>query len=104
MLQGLDELEAIAAENGGIRQLLDETWRKVYQANCLRRLFTREEMRAACMYPSTLRCKQSCGDDARCHDRTSPCAGAVTCSTFLPRNASVKLPIMPGANAGERAH
>jgi hypothetical protein len=31
----------------GIRQLLDENWRKVYRANAPRGLFSREEMQAA---------------------------------------------------------
>ena len=31
LLYSLDDLEDIAAEKGGIRQLLDEKWRKVYQ-------------------------------------------------------------------------
>ncbi len=47
MLYSLDELEALAAEKGGIRALLDEKWRKVYQANAPRNLFTKSEMRAA---------------------------------------------------------
>src|SRR5215472_4222592 len=32
LLYSLDDLEDIAREKGGIRQLLDEKWRKVYQA------------------------------------------------------------------------
>jgi hypothetical protein len=32
----LDDLEEIATEKGGIRQLLDEKWVKVYKANTLR--------------------------------------------------------------------
>jgi hypothetical protein len=47
LLYSLDELEVIATENGGIRQLLDEKWRKVYKANAPRRLFTRSEVHAA---------------------------------------------------------
>ena len=47
LLYSLDDLEEIAAEKGGIRALLDEKWRKVYQANAPRRLFTTSEMRAA---------------------------------------------------------
>ena len=47
LLYSLDDLEEIAAEKGGIRQLLDEKWRKVYQANAPRGLFTMAEMRAA---------------------------------------------------------
>jgi hypothetical protein len=47
LLYSLDELEEIAAEKGGIRRLLDEKWRKVYNANAPRGLFTRSEMRAA---------------------------------------------------------
>jgi hypothetical protein len=43
LLYSLDELEAIAAEKGGVRQLLDEKWRKVYKANAPRRLFTCDE-------------------------------------------------------------
>ena len=33
LLYSLDELEEIAVQKGGIRQLLDEKWRKVYKAN-----------------------------------------------------------------------
>ena len=47
LLYSLDDLEDIAAEKGGIRQLLDEKWRKVYKANAPRGLFTMHEMRAA---------------------------------------------------------
>ncbi len=47
LLYSLDDLEDIAREKGGIRQLLDEKWRKVYQANTPRGLFTTAEMRAA---------------------------------------------------------
>jgi hypothetical protein len=47
LLYSLDDLEDIAAAKGGIRQLLDEKWRKVYQANAPRGLFTRGEMSAA---------------------------------------------------------
>lgn len=47
LLYSLDELEDIAAEKGGIRTLLDEKWRKVYQANAPRELFTKGEMRVA---------------------------------------------------------
>ena len=45
LLYSLDELEDIAAEKGGFAQLLDEKWRKVYQANAPRGLFTKGEMR-----------------------------------------------------------
>jgi hypothetical protein len=47
LLYSLDDLEDIAAAKGGIRQLLDEKWRKVYQANAPRGVFTPSEMRAA---------------------------------------------------------
>jgi hypothetical protein len=47
LLYSLDDLEEIAVEKGGIHQLLDEKWRKVYQANSPRGLFTQTEMRAA---------------------------------------------------------
>jgi hypothetical protein len=47
LLYSLDDLEEIAATKGGIRQLLDEKWRKVYRANAPRALFTQHEMRAA---------------------------------------------------------
>ncbi len=47
LLYSLDDLEEIAAKKGGIRQVLDEKWRKVYQANAPRGLFTKGEMRAA---------------------------------------------------------
>jgi hypothetical protein len=46
LLYSLDELEEIAAEKSGIRQLLDEKWRKVYQASNPRGLFATGEMRA----------------------------------------------------------
>ena len=47
LLYRLDDLENIAAEKGGIRQLFDEKWRKVYRANAARGVFTTGEMRAA---------------------------------------------------------
>jgi len=47
LLYSLDDLEEIAAKKGGIRQLLDEKWRKVYRANAPRELFPQHEMRAA---------------------------------------------------------
>jgi hypothetical protein len=47
LLYSLDDLEEIATKKGGIRQLLDEKWRKVYKANAPRGLFTMSEMRAA---------------------------------------------------------
>ncbi len=47
LLYSLDDLEDIAREKGGIRLLLDEKWRKVYQANAPRGLFTRGEMLVA---------------------------------------------------------
>jgi hypothetical protein len=47
LLYSLDDLEEIAAQKGGIRQLLDEKWRKVYRANAPRGLFTVGEMRTA---------------------------------------------------------
>ena len=47
LLYSLEDLEDIAAEKGGIRQLLDEKWRKAYQANAPRGLFTKGEMQAA---------------------------------------------------------
>ncbi len=47
LLYSLDDLEDIAAKKGGIRQLLDEKWRKVYQANVPRSLFQKEMARAA---------------------------------------------------------
>lgn len=47
LLYSLDELEEIAAQKGGIAQLLDEKWCHVYQANNPRGLFTKSEMRAA---------------------------------------------------------
>jgi hypothetical protein len=47
LLYSLDDLEEIAAKKGDIRQLLDEKWRKVYQARAPRRLFTAGELRAA---------------------------------------------------------
>jgi hypothetical protein len=43
LLYSLDDLEEIAAQKGGIRQLLDEKRRKVYRANAPRALFTRGE-------------------------------------------------------------
>jgi hypothetical protein len=47
LLYSLDDLEEIAAKKGGIRQLLDEKWRKVYKAGTPRGLFSAAEMRAA---------------------------------------------------------
>jgi len=47
LLYSLDELEEIATEKGGVRTLLDEKWRKVYQANAARGLFTKGEIRNA---------------------------------------------------------
>ncbi|HEV8194660.1 MAG TPA: hypothetical protein VGP82_24675 [Ktedonobacterales bacterium] len=47
LLYSLDDLEGIVRAKGGIRQLLDEKWRKVYQANAPRGVFTNGEMRAA---------------------------------------------------------
>ncbi len=47
LLYSLDDLEEIAAEKGGIRQLLDEKWRKVYKASSPRGLFTTSELHAA---------------------------------------------------------
>ena len=44
LLYSQDDLEEIAAEKGGIRQLLDEKWRKVYQANAPRGRFIGSEM------------------------------------------------------------
>ena len=43
----LDNLGEFAAEQGGIRQLLDELWRKVYKANSPRGLFRSTELKAA---------------------------------------------------------
>jgi hypothetical protein len=47
LLYSLDDLEDIAAEKGGIRQLLDEKWRKVYKANAPRGVFSPTELRVA---------------------------------------------------------
>ena len=47
LLYSLDDLEDIAAEKGGICQLLDEKWRKVYKASAPSRLFSTNEMHAA---------------------------------------------------------
>ena len=47
LLYSLDDLEVIAAQKGGVRQLLDEKWCKVYKARAPRALFTRAEGRAA---------------------------------------------------------
>jgi hypothetical protein len=47
LLYSLDDLEEIAAQKGGIRQLLDEKWRKVYKANAPRGLFSPSEMHHA---------------------------------------------------------
>lgn len=46
LLYSLDDLEEIAAEKGGIRQLLNEKWRKVYKATAPRGLFAISELRA----------------------------------------------------------
>jgi hypothetical protein len=45
LLYSLDELEEIAAERGGIRQLLGEKWRKVYKATVPHGLFPQGEVR-----------------------------------------------------------
>ena len=45
LLYSLDDLEDIAAEKGGIRLLVDEKWRKVYQANAPRSLYAPSELR-----------------------------------------------------------
>jgi hypothetical protein len=47
LLYSLDDLEGIARDKGGIRQLLDEKWRRVNQANAPRGLFAETEMRVA---------------------------------------------------------
>lgn len=47
LLCSLDELEDISAKKGGIRQLLDEKWRKVNKAGIPRRLSSTDEMHAA---------------------------------------------------------
>jgi hypothetical protein len=47
LLCSLDVLEEIAVEKGGIRHLPGEKWRRVYQANAPRGLFTRSEVSAA---------------------------------------------------------
>ncbi len=47
LLCSLDDLEDIAREKGGVRQLLEEKWREVYQANSPHGLFTTSELRAA---------------------------------------------------------
>ena len=47
LLYSLDDLEEIATEKGSIRQLLDEKWRKVCNANTPGGVFTTPEMRAA---------------------------------------------------------
>ena len=39
LLYGLNDLEDIASQKGGIRHLLDETWRKVYKASSSRGVF-----------------------------------------------------------------
>jgi hypothetical protein len=46
-VSNLGDLEELAAAKGGIRQLLDEKWRKVYRANAARGLFTMDKMRAS---------------------------------------------------------
>lgn len=45
--RALDELEEIGTKKDGIRQLLNEKWRKVYWANSPYGLLTKGEMRAA---------------------------------------------------------
>jgi hypothetical protein len=47
LLYSLDDLEELAALKGGIRQLLDEKWRKVYKANAPRGMFSPSEMHHA---------------------------------------------------------
>jgi hypothetical protein len=46
LVYGLEELETVAGEKGGIRPLLDEKWCKVYKARAPRGMFTRGEMHA----------------------------------------------------------
>jgi hypothetical protein len=47
LLYSLDDLEEIAAEKDGIRQLLDKKWRKVYKANAPRGLVAADECRTS---------------------------------------------------------
>jgi len=47
LLYSLDDLEEIAVQKGGIRQLLDEKWRKVYKANAPCGVFTVSELHRA---------------------------------------------------------
>ncbi len=46
LLNSLDELKEIAAERGGVRQLLDKKWHKVYSVADLRGLFISSERHA----------------------------------------------------------
>jgi hypothetical protein len=47
LVYSLEELEAVAETKGGIRQLLEERWAKVYKASSPRGLFTQSKLRAA---------------------------------------------------------
>jgi hypothetical protein len=47
LVYSLEELEAVAAQKGGIRRLLEEKWEKVYKASSPRGLFSRAELRQA---------------------------------------------------------
>jgi len=46
-ISNLGDLDDVAAEKGGIWRLLDEKWRKGYQANAPRGLFTKSKLRTA---------------------------------------------------------
>ena len=65
-LYSLDEPENIAAEKGGIRQLLDEKWRKVYKAGTPRGLFSVAEMQVASMSPGN--CLPTLNGSPECED------------------------------------
>jgi hypothetical protein len=47
LVYSLEELEAVAEQKGGIRQLLEEKWTKVYKVSTPRGLFTGSELRDA---------------------------------------------------------
>jgi hypothetical protein len=47
LVYSLEDWEAIAETNGGIRRRLDEKWAKVYKANSTRSIFAQSEARRA---------------------------------------------------------
>jgi hypothetical protein len=92
LVYSLDELEAVASRRGGIRQLLDEKWARIYKAGSPRGLFARTELRAAAWSPNdplshcetgdrtafvSLRGPHSRGKSLRQNERRGGLAGAL---------------------------